>query len=686
MDRKRLNFLILMAIFFFIQSVSAASIASFFFDTSMTTDATSTLTEVMRSNAVIMQINTNSATTCKYGVNRGTSYDNMEGNFDLSFDTLHKKTLTDLNDGVYKFYVRCKTGSNETRELEVKFSVSVPVSAKILIEEEVLKAGRAEIKMTTSKLVSQAPVLTYSFDGIGYDPIPLTGSGVTWTGYLIISKDAGEKVGSFKFQGRDLEGNLGSEITSGNVFFVDALKPKTIGDFDAVGLSSKIELEWSFEEDIANFRIYRATEPNVEHSDFYKEVGDVSSYTDSSVEKGKTYYYKISAVDEAGNEGDLSFEAYATALNDEISKETNTGLELRYHGLVDSFVTEINLALDSSNNAKSLLENRGGKETEIYKSLRLSREIDGANAELNSLKREVENYKLQSLTKNDLDNKLNSARLKLVTIKKKVPESIIVSSEKVLTQEVSEQDIRLILLELNQENSDFVDEIAKRSFEVMTEKKFRSKTSAYNLEIVYLDGTRKKTALIREDIDFDGDENSRIVEYIPKDIAESVSQIDIKNVDYEVLKDDPIVEFSQDTREISYSLDSVNFNDLKKIKTVLVYELPQEDVKKSSASGYFAFMNFESVKDYSGILLGFIAIGCLFVYLIFTRKDFQSSEKIAHLRRLVTDARRKISEGRKDDAKDIYNTLAMEYKTLGKKEKKAFFPELNELYKKMGAI
>jgi len=313
--------------------ISEVSGASYFFNTSMESDTSIVISEIIRFSSIMLEVQTNEAVTCKYSTSKGKSYSGKEGIFDFNFETLHKKTLTGLTDGIYKYYIQCKNSSGfETKEMEGIFSVNIPVSGQIVFpnsEVNNIGSGKIEVKLITSKILSQTPSLSYSFDGISYNPIPVFGSGTQWTGYLLISSSGGEKVGSFKFQGRDLDGNTGTEITSGGIFIVDTIKPKTITDIKAEGYNGRIELKWHSEdsEEINKFNIYRSTSPQVDYSDFYKSSeGDTESFSDTSVEKGKTYYYRISGTDNAGNIADLSTEVYATVLLENITLSPS-GLE-----------------------------------------------------------------------------------------------------------------------------------------------------------------------------------------------------------------------------------------------------------------------------------------------------------------------------------------------------------------------
>jgi fibronectin type 3 domain-containing protein len=77
----------------------------------------------------------------------------------------------------------------------------------------------------------------------------------------------------------------------------------------AVSHGQSISLIWlpNTESDLAGYYVFRSGE---EHN--YKKLTQeritTASYTDSSVEKGKTYYYRIMAVDFSGNESNYSEE------------------------------------------------------------------------------------------------------------------------------------------------------------------------------------------------------------------------------------------------------------------------------------------------------------------------------------------------------------------------------------------
>ena len=65
--------------------------------------------------------------------------------------------------------------------------------------------------------------------------------------------------------------------------------------------SGKPYLKWNAVEGASKYTIYRATSQNGTYSRMYTTV--YTSYTNTSAEAGKTYYYKVCAVGANGSEG-----------------------------------------------------------------------------------------------------------------------------------------------------------------------------------------------------------------------------------------------------------------------------------------------------------------------------------------------------------------------------------------------
>ena len=73
----------------------------------------------------------------------------------------------------------------------------------------------------------------------------------------------------------------------------------------------RISLFWSVnsEPDLAGYILYRSTDPNLPKDNWtvITPAGFTrTTFTDTNVETGKTYYYYVKAVDNAGNKSDAS--------------------------------------------------------------------------------------------------------------------------------------------------------------------------------------------------------------------------------------------------------------------------------------------------------------------------------------------------------------------------------------------
>jgi hypothetical protein len=642
---------------------------------------------IVEHSSILLKITTEKDAICRYSNTQGRSYASMEGRFDLSADNLHEKSLTELGDGgIYKYYIKCVEDPDsytEPAEMEIILRVSSLVSAQIILSEDSpLKEGIVDVRLLTSKLVSQTPVLTYSFDGIVYDDLPLFGSEKVWEGHLVVPKNFGEGVLSFKFRANDLEGRQGDEITSGGSWVVDTVKPKMISNIEATGYEGKIKLEWHVDEELEEYNVYRSVSPNPDYTDFYTTTDD-SPYSDTGVEKGKTYYYKITGIDEAGNEGPLSKEIYATALLNDNTETSGLSIELR--GYVDNQITEIDLVADEIDDIKKSINLKEDKEKNLFSDLQLEKEIDGAKTELQALKRDTEKYKLQSLTKQELDKKLDAVELKLNIVKRKVPENLIILEDDSRNEEVNEEDIEETILEIKPEITDREKEKSiKETLKIIEGEELEIKSNFFVVEIVYLDGSKKEISVIKRVIktQLEKNETSFFYEIIPKDLAETASEIDIET-EHRVIKEDPILSFNSDVEKIIYTINKrINFDVLKEAKIVFLYLYDEEEKETTDGiTGYFSFGDLGRT-GYVGIIIGIIIIVALAVYFLYLRKN-KPSELFLKIQKNTEKALDFLKKENLKKAKKIYESLKIYYRGLDKKEKKKVYKQIDFLKNKI---
>jgi len=683
---------LILTFLFFVSGVFAAgqsiSIYSYDFYNNTSYETTTSL----EFSSVKINLYTTSEAFCKHDIVSGISFLNMQGNFDLSSGTLHEKSFTNLGDGVYTFFVKCSTTSlngSEPAELKLVLRVNSLVTGQIVLEKDPpLKSGRTELTLLTSKSVYNQPSLTYSFDGLVYNDLPLFGSDKIWKGYLIVPKTLKDAVVSFKFRANDLEGRQGTQITSESVFIIDTIKPILITDIDAIGYVGEIRLTWHDpgDEDIIEYNIYRDDSPNVDYNDYYTSNDD-ESYLDTSAEKGKTYYYRVTALDEAGNEGDLSKEVYATSLKQNVSSSDTSRLNPSLVGDVENFLVEVDSIIEDIDAIKYNLNSRSEREKNLFSDLGFEKSLNDAKTELANLEKEADNFKLQDLTKDELTRKLDVLKVKLGVIKKKPVESLSILEDDSRKEDLSETSLREAFLIFNETLSEKqVDKNIKDTLAFIETSNLEITSDFYVFNVVYMDGSTSDMSVVKRTISGEVERNKGLlfVEIVSKEVAEDASQVKFVKGDYSIVKADPVFSFETDTKQVIYSLsDKVSLSRLEESNMVFLKSFIEEDTGESGGRGITGYFLLGSDKiEYGGISLGIIILLVLILYFAFLKKkkiSVLAEEIIKDSKEIEDTLNKKNFEG----AKASYKKIQEKYKSLESDEKKKFHKELLSLHDKI---
>ncbi len=623
--------------------------------------------KIYKTDSVVLRINTLEETRCEY-----RTESSLLKNFDGEYGLIHEVYIENLEEGFHKYYIRCGEDSNS--ELEVGFGISIPIYAKIkLSKEPPLKEGKYKISLITSKTSLETPVLEYSFDEIVYKPISLTGKGSVWEGNLIIPASVGESVCSFRFKAKDLTGEEGTKIIGDNSFIVDSLKPSTINIVDAVGYQGQIKLSWFSEESLNEFYVYRSENPRIEYTDFYKSSSKDYFY-DNDVEKGKTYYYRVAGIDDAGNIGDLSKEVYATALITNSSQVK--GLNPSLIGKVENQISEINTIIANVEEISYLIGYGGDRKREIFSEIKLDKEIEDSLAELNSIKRDVESYKSQDLSLEELNKKLDSMNLRINIVKKKIPEDIIIKEEKEISRELNEKNLQIALLEYYSNSESNNEKELNEILKIISEKKIIITGKISILNILYLDGTKKTISLLKEEISssLEKDDELKFILVVPKEISEKASGIKMMNLDYTIVKDDPVLSFNSGTKKIVYYFSKeITASSAEEILIVPIKIRNDEGASKITGNFIFELGG----KGPGGIIiLGFFALILVIYFLKIKREPY-----LKHVITIIEDIKKSkhlLNEGKEEEALNLYNNAKERYKTLNNKEKKIVIASVKE--------
>lgn len=105
----------------------------------------------------------------------------------------------------------------------------------------------------------------------------------------------------------DLAGNISNLFVINSGIAIDTTPPAGPISISVIGGTDNIRIDWSASNssDVVGYNVYRASSP-------YQKINQnlipasVTTYIDKDVEQGIKYYYKITAVDDAGNETDLA--------------------------------------------------------------------------------------------------------------------------------------------------------------------------------------------------------------------------------------------------------------------------------------------------------------------------------------------------------------------------------------------
>jgi hypothetical protein len=129
---------------------------------------------------------------------------------------------------------------------------------------------------------------------------------------------------------RDASGNVGTDTVT--VTVQDTVRPSIPSEPQVVQGTEQgtILLAWSTvaDGDVAGYNVYRSDKPEGPYVKVNAALVTDTTYVDEGLADGQTYYYRITAVDQDGNESPQSLAASASTKPSLLSPTTPTGLGL----------------------------------------------------------------------------------------------------------------------------------------------------------------------------------------------------------------------------------------------------------------------------------------------------------------------------------------------------------------------
>ena len=553
---------------------------------------------------VTLNVATDTQAICKYDT-IDADYNNMSYFFSLTNSLVHSTTIDALADGNYNYYVRCKNilGNAMPSSEIIAFTVAQKLSASISIDKKPpLKAGTYEITLLTSRPVQNNPTLYYVFNNDNSQrPISLTGSGNVWKGYMIITDDTADSVGTFHFSGIDFNGVSGNLIKDGEIFLIDTIKPIAVTSLESTAEDNgDIQIRWYYDnEDVKNYKIYRSTTDNVDYVDYYDTINENSGtshkYIDNNVDPGVTYYYKVSATDEADNDGILSdvVSALSTVQSVTVDQATINVATLKPDLIpkVDAAISDIDkMIMDVQTSKNALNDITDNAQLSIITLLKLSDKIDMSLKTLQDIESQATSYKSQDITASELDVRLNKLRLDAIKAQTQVVEDIKVEQSSNFDQITQESDVNSAIsavtegMNLSKKSVDNYTSVNKKLQDSIT---IRGEILTFRVKYLGMDDYLKYSIVKKTITSTSSLKDIIVIESIPKEIEKKASNLvlDIKNQQIPiVVQEDPVLKWSYgdfSSAEIYYQVnDVIDLSYLKNSKTVV---LTKPDFKYSDS-------------------------------------------------------------------------------------------------------
>lgn len=254
------------------------------------------------SQAVIVTVTSSGASYCRLS-NDGTSW---SGWLDYNgSDTNYAWTLAP-GDGTKYVYVTCKNNASleASGSDTIILDTTAPTGVVIAVNDGAQYTNSATVTLDTNAYDATTVSCAYSFNNIDWNSISCISTNLPAT---LPGSDGLKEI---YFKATDAAGNV---TTTSTTIFLDTSAPSNVTGTTAVVSGNAIKLTWNASTDAGSgvdyYNIYRSTSSGFIPSSSNRIASTVNTeFLDSSVASG-TFYYKVQAVDKAGNEGSTGVEA-----------------------------------------------------------------------------------------------------------------------------------------------------------------------------------------------------------------------------------------------------------------------------------------------------------------------------------------------------------------------------------------
>jgi flagellar biosynthesis/type III secretory pathway chaperone len=347
---------------------------------------------------------------------------------------------------------------------------------------------------------------------------------------------------------------------------------------------------------------------------------------------------------------DLSTGAYNWKISCSDTQSNTAVSSVRSFMVSDGSVAQaINNAENTNNDINTALDNiysLSGSEAEIADILGVKESLKTILDKSSNLDRDIYNLAYRR----DLDEKgRQDAQTQLIqnieNMTAQTPVNIKVTDVKNFVKYIKEEDLQKLLetyksiKNLNINNKLFLESIKR------TQSKAVISTKAMAAILYYADGSTKDITMIIKDISVANSDDAALlnshgvtfVELVPKDIVQTARFLNIMTAEYDIIQEDPLIEFPSSTKQIIYYInETIDLNKIQNIDTVII----DKNIDISQSATGFSILGINSITDVSidgkGVLI-IIVITLILIYLII------SLELIDKIKRLFSGVKKKVS-------------------------------------------
>ncbi len=602
-----------------------------------------------------IELKTSIDATCKYDLEEK---EYAEKQYTLKKDgKTHTGTTPTLEQGHHTIHITCKSEHNAKSNAEIPLEVSLKPTAEIrLSPRPPLRAGIVKVEVIASEDLITTPELRYYFDD---DTTPrsitLTGSGRRWEGYIVISESDKKRIGTFTFKGTDKTNIEGTEITNGKVFIVDNSKPVQVTSITSEVQGDRIKIEWRYLEEerdnIKEYRVYRKKgSGGVDYIDYYETTTNNYFY-DTNVEYEEAYYYKISAVNHAGQEGELSREIAITFRPETTSAERETRTEElapALRTLLNSKISQVERIIMDIESAERQLQRATGRElTETIQNLDILSRIASSKNKINNIKGELEKLKDKSLSEEEFGLSVDTFMEEAENEMKRTPIGVEIKDSASYEEFSDDEKAREAIEEYFSFEGLDVEESDTRSLIntiVTMQDLFLVEVTLIKAEIQYPDHSETASIVKKRISSQETIENAEVLEKIPNRVAQTATDINFLERP-EIIRQNPLVKWTAErlgTKTITYYVkEDIDMSDLRDTKTIVV---SGEDIEQKQNLITGRAVQAEEDTDRHPLFIPLI-IGIMTVLLLTTYYvKYASNDGLGSTPRIITRIKEKVKD------------------------------------------